>query len=461
MADQSIWKKEVSFVRNSDEPMPEPAESERPVWRQELSFVRKLNPVADADETAAPEAAAEEPDDSEQPVWKQELSFVRNTKADDDADENAAPEPAAEELVEEDEQEPAPTDDLSLVPGTVPETGSEEPRAEPATVVELPVAAAAAESGPEIAAEDPVPVAEEEQEPGPTDDLSIVPGTVPETGLEQPSAEPVPVVELPVAAAPVQSEPEIGPEEPVDEEPVWMRAVTFGSKAESQAPADEVGLDEPGAEAEPEPEPEPQPEAAPAETWNALAWLAEPVSLPERQAEAPPVGARDKRGPLLVGGCVGLLVAALLGALFMIGSGRTASAERNLRDLNRQVEALAPTGAGPAAAQSGRVSALTAALASRISWDRAFRDFALALPQDVRLTSLTATSAGGGTVPPMVTIRGQTSSHQSLATLLSRLRAEPDLANVQLISSARPQAAGRPVEFTVAADIASPGGGGS
>jgi Tfp pilus assembly protein PilN len=183
--------------------------------------------------------------------------------------------------------------------------------------------------------------------------------------------------------------------------------------------------------------------------------------------------------PLLVGGCTGLLVVAVLGALFMMGSGKIAAAKRDLDDLNRQFEALPPPPAGPTAAQqqlageqSARVSALTTAMTSRVSWDRVFREFSLVLPDDVWLTALSAkspispatnaSSTGGSTGPSMFTIQGRTYSHDGVARLLSRLQVVPDLTNVQLISSTKTKVGNQPVvEFNIAADIASTPGGGS
>ena len=183
--------------------------------------------------------------------------------------------------------------------------------------------------------------------------------------------------------------------------------------------------------------------------------------------------------PALVGACSALLVVAVLGAMFMMGSGKIASQQRKLDDLNRQFQALPPPPPGPSAGQqqlageqSARVSALTTALSSRVSWDRVFREFSLVLPDDVWLTSLTAkspispatnaSSTGGSTQPSMFTIQGRTYSHDGVARLLSRLQVVPDLTNVQLISSTRSKVGNQPVvEFTIAADIASAGGSGS
>jgi Tfp pilus assembly protein PilN len=183
--------------------------------------------------------------------------------------------------------------------------------------------------------------------------------------------------------------------------------------------------------------------------------------------------------PVLVGACSAVLVLALLGAMFMMGSGKIASAQRNLDDLNRRFQALPPPPPGPTAAeqslageQSARVTALTAALASRVSWDRVFREFSLVLPDDVWLTELSAkspispatnasSSTGVGT-PSEFTMTGRTYSHDGVARLLSRLQVVPDLTNVQLVSSTLAKVGNQDVvEFTIAADITSATGAGS
>ena len=175
--------------------------------------------------------------------------------------------------------------------------------------------------------------------------------------------------------------------------------------------------------------------------------------------------------PILVGACSGVLVAAVLGAMFMMGSGKVAAQQRKLDDLNRVYQALPPPPAGPSVAQqqlageqSARVSALSTALTSRVAWDRVFREFSLVLPDDVWLTTLTAkspvsplanvsTSSAGG-APSQFTIQGRTYSHDGVARLLSRLQVVPDLTNVQLQSSTLAMVGGQNVvEFSIAADI--------
>jgi Tfp pilus assembly protein PilN len=173
--------------------------------------------------------------------------------------------------------------------------------------------------------------------------------------------------------------------------------------------------------------------------------------------------------PLLAGACSGVLVAAVLGAMFMMGSGKVAAQQRKLDDLNRTYRALPPPPAGPTAAQqqlageqSARVSALSSALTSRVAWDRVFREFSLVLPNDVWLTTLTAKSpispltnaSTGGTAPSEFILQGRTYSHDGVARLLSRLQVVPDLTNVQLVSSSLATVGGQDVvEFSIAADI--------
>lgn len=175
--------------------------------------------------------------------------------------------------------------------------------------------------------------------------------------------------------------------------------------------------------------------------------------------------------PVLVGACSGVLVAAALGAMFMMGSGKVAVQQHKLDDLNRQYQALPPAPPGPSAAQqqlageqSARVSALSTALGSRVAWDRVFREFSLVLPDDVWLTTLTAKSpispstnaatSAAGAAPSQFMLQGRTYSHDGVARLLSRLQLVPDLTNVQLLSSSLSKVADQDVvEFSISADI--------
>ena len=179
--------------------------------------------------------------------------------------------------------------------------------------------------------------------------------------------------------------------------------------------------------------------------------------------------------PVLVGMCAGVLVAAVLGADFMLQSGKVAKEQQALDALQARVAALPPAPTGPTAAEtelagehSARVSALSSALTNRVAWDRVFREFSLVLPDDVWLTTLTAKapvspSAAGasaapastpGGAPTEFTISGYTYSHDGVARLLSRLQVIPDLQNVTLVSSTLAKVGGQDiVQFQIVADI--------
>jgi Tfp pilus assembly protein PilN len=179
--------------------------------------------------------------------------------------------------------------------------------------------------------------------------------------------------------------------------------------------------------------------------------------------------------PVLVGICAGVLVVAVLGADFMLQSGKVAKEQQQLDALQARVSALPPAPTGPTTAQtqlagehSARVSALSSALTNRVAWDRVFREFSLVLPEDVWLTTLTAhapvsasataastaPSTGAGGAPSQFTIAGYTYSHDGVARLLSRLQVIPDLQNVTLVSSTLSKV-GRlnVVQFQIVADL--------
>jgi Tfp pilus assembly protein PilN len=183
--------------------------------------------------------------------------------------------------------------------------------------------------------------------------------------------------------------------------------------------------------------------------------------------------------PILVGICAGVLVVAVLGADFMMQSGKVAKEQQSLDALQARVSALPPAPTGPTTAQtqlagehSARVSALSSALTNRVAWDRVFREFSLVLPDDVWLTTLTAhapvspsasaasapagTAAGGA--PSEFTIAGYTYSHDGVARLLSRLQVVPDLQDVTLVSSTLSKVGAlNVVQFQIVADLRTAG----
>lgn len=101
--------------------------------------------------------------------------------------------------------------------------------------------------------------------------------------------------------------------------------------------------------------------------------------------------------------------------------------------------------------RSDRLAALSAALSTRVPFDRLLREISFVLPEDAWLTQLEATAptsavpAAAGAAPPPatsttpagVTIEGATYSHDSVARVLARLSVVPSLENVRLTSAAR------------------------
>jgi len=179
-----------------------------------------------------------------------------------------------------------------------------------------------------------------------------------------------------------------------------------------------------------------------------------------------------------------LLVAAIGGAAVLLAL--VAGALLATRSVDRQRQALASARAELAATPAHHLSpstqafrqsvltqreqrslALASAIGKRVAWDRILRRFALVLPGDVWLTSLTGTvpldnpAAAAVTTPSALpatptalTINGYTYSQASVARLLERLEVLPDLKNVQLSNSAVTQLGGRNViSFTIVSDI--------
>jgi type IV pilus assembly protein PilM len=279
VADESIWKKEISFGRKRKEPAPEqestdaaetPQEQPSSIWKKEVSFGRKKKKTA-------PEPQAEEP------VAKDEAAVVELPVAERLAAYGAPQlvEPASDD-VQGSDPEPGPDETSAEESGWTKEVSfsrAVEPVAEvePAAEVEEPAAQ------PEVA--DVVAVASESddvqgsdlesgpdetspEESGWTKEVSFsravepVAEVEPAAEVEEPAVEPE-VADV-VAVAPesddVQgSDPEPGPEETSSDEAVWTKEVSFSRAAE---PVAEV---EPAVEVE-EPAVEPK---APTESWTA------------------------------------------------------------------------------------------------------------------------------------------------------------------------------------------------
>jgi len=179
------------------------------------------------------------------------------------------------------------------------------------------------------------------------------------------------------------------------------------------------------------------------------------VNLLPRDAER--TSSEGARTPLLlaVGGVAAVTAVAVV--LSFSASG-TASERRDELASIEQAIALVPSAERPAVSDAGlaqertdRVSALAAALSTRIPFDRLLRELSLVLPEDAWLTGITASapalaapagappgrSPAAATTTQGVTIQGATYSHQSVARVLARLSVIPSLENVRLTASAR------------------------
>ena len=171
---------------------------------------------------------------------------------------------------------------------------------------------------------------------------------------------------------------------------------------------------------------------------------------------------RDERGTSLATGRLPLFAAAggialVTAAAFFLASGASGTAT----DAKAEVAAVEATIAAlPEPAQtavsqgaiaqerSDRVAALSAALATRTSFDRLLREVSYVLPRNAWLTKLEATAPvpealpEGAAPPPTtstaagVTIEGATYSHESVSAVLARLALAPSLTGIRLTSTA-------------------------
>jgi Tfp pilus assembly protein PilN len=178
----------------------------------------------------------------------------------------------------------------------------------------------------------------------------------------------------------------------------------------------------------------------------------------------------------MIGGAVVLL--ALVGGFLL--ANRSVDRQRQALITARAVLAVTPAKQLSASTQAFRSTllsqreerslALASALSKRVAWDRILRHFALVLPDDVWVTSLTGavplqsatpvaattttTASALPSTPTELSIEGYTYSQASVARLLERLQVIPDLKNVQLQQSTRTQVDNQwVVSFTIVSDI--------
>ncbi|HEU5264536.1 MAG TPA: PilN domain-containing protein, partial [Gaiellaceae bacterium] len=180
------------------------------------------------------------------------------------------------------------------------------------------------------------------------------------------------------------------------------------------------------------------------------------VNLLPRDAERTSSGAG--RVPAFVAGG-GLAVVTVVAVMLSFSASGTASERKEELAALEQAIALVSPGGDPVVSQAGlvqertdRVSALAAALTTRVPFDRLLVELAFVLPEDAWLTGIVAAVPvstkstpipPGGTRPAPtsaaqgVTIQGATYSHESVARVLARLSVIPSLEDVRLTASAR------------------------
>jgi Tfp pilus assembly protein PilN len=194
------------------------------------------------------------------------------------------------------------------------------------------------------------------------------------------------------------------------------------------------------------------------------------VNLLPKDANQRGKSIRAEDPAVVVGSALGLVVIVALVLGFMNVHSKVGAEQKKLTAARIELAKLArekrvePTPYKPvkqqpivpipavASEEQPRLDAVSAALATRIAWDRILREFSLVLPSDVTLTTLaltTPTPAGvattgapTGAAAQNLTINGTTYSHDAVARLLSRMMLIPDLSNVTLANSTRDPATG-------------------
>jgi hypothetical protein len=176
------------------------------------------------------------------------------------------------------------------------------------------------------------------------------------------------------------------------------------------------------------------------------------------------------RGVVGVGVGGAALTTAVLASMIISAGGASGSKQTELDSIRAQIAATPPAPVRDtsdedalAAEKGARIGALSGALSGRVAWDRVLRQVSLVLPGDVWLTNLAAVAPGADSAAAGAagfTITGATYSQNGVARFLSRLSVVPDLDNVRLQSSQSELRNERElVQFTILADVRSPGSG--
>jgi Tfp pilus assembly protein PilN len=191
-------------------------------------------------------------------------------------------------------------------------------------------------------------------------------------------------------------------------------------------------------------------------------------------------GAATKRfdgvNPIWLSGGFAALMLAVVAMMFVASSSGLSAKRDELRTLEAERAAMAPSAdktKANLADRQQREAALATALQGRIAWDRLLRRVSQVLPKDVATTGLKASAPtspvpAAGAAPPVAPVPGAAptgftltafaSSQDVVAQSLKRLSLLPELANVQLVSSTESKLNNVDVvQFTVAGDVTSIG----
>jgi Tfp pilus assembly protein PilN len=170
----------------------------------------------------------------------------------------------------------------------------------------------------------------------------------------------------------------------------------------------------------------------------------------------------------LAGVAGGAAVSMLLGALYLNAQASVSDREAELVAAKAELAATPKPKIKPSANEelakerAGRVVALSAALGSRVGWDRLLGQLSSVLPDDVWLTTLdakapspaTTAAAAGGPAAAAFRIQGYTYTQEGVARFLARLEVLPDLTEVGLESSIRADVAGQRIyQFAIKAQV--------
>jgi Tfp pilus assembly protein PilN len=173
--------------------------------------------------------------------------------------------------------------------------------------------------------------------------------------------------------------------------------------------------------------------------------------------------------PYVLVALVGVLLFAALAAFYLMAGTDVERKKGQIEDLRAELAgyqasardvALDSKSAGLAGESAGRSTALSAALANRLAWDRVLREIALIVPDDVSLTVIQGTSPVPGAPLPAdgsertdLTLTGTVESHANVAEFMARLSVIPEITSVRLKEAGTSSNEPGRVGFTITATV--------